>query len=110
MSNKSTGNLYVNEYKKAGEKKPDFTGFLDLTREQVIDLVNDGKAGKEVKLKLGCWKYPSKRNPQQVRLFLVAETGEPEKKQSNDSWGSQTADSSNSGNTEPPDDWGDIPF
>ena len=90
MSNdgKSTGNLFVNDYKKTA-KQPDFTGYLEVTKEQIDKLIIQGKAGKDVKLKLGCWKYPSKRDPNEIRLFLVAECDDYEKKepeQSTDGW------------------------
>ena len=79
MSSKSTGNLYVNDYKEAGSKQPDYTGSLELTREQIQDLIADGKAGKKVELKLGSWEYPSKRDANQKRYFIVAESGEVSK-------------------------------
>ncbi len=90
MSNegKSTGNLFVNDFKKT-PKQPDFTGSLEITKEQINKLVEMGKAGKDVKLKLGCWKYPSKRNPNETRLFLVAEAGDFEKKPATDGWSNE---------------------
>jgi len=85
---KSTGNLFVNDYKKT-DKQPDYTGFLEITREQIQELVNIGKAGGEVKLKLGCWEYPSKRDANQIRLFIVAEAGEREQQSQSTGWEDQ---------------------
>ena len=85
-SEKSTGNLYVNDYKKL-PKQPDFTGSLEITKEQINKLIELGKAGEAVKLKLGMWKYPSKTDPNQDRFFLVAECGEFEKKPAANEWG-----------------------
>ena len=90
MSNdsKSTGNLFVNDFKKT-EKQPDFTGSLEITKGQISKLIEKGKAGKDVKLKLGCWRYPSKRDPNEDRFFLVAECDDYEKdnKPSSNEWG-----------------------
>lgn len=83
MSNKSTGNLFVNDYKKT-DKHPDYTGYLELTKEQITDLIAVGKAGGEIKIQLGCWEYPSKRNANQNRYFIVAETGKEEAKKTDD--------------------------
>ena len=80
MSAKSTVNLYHNDYKVQGSKMPDYTGFLELTREQIAELIADGKAGKEVKLKIACWEYPSKQDPNKSRFFLTSESGTYEKK------------------------------
>jgi hypothetical protein len=80
--NKSTGNLFVNDYKEK-DKQPDYTGYLDITRTQVEELVASGKKGEDVKLKLGLWIYPSKRDPEnEQRFFLVAESGQGKKKKS----------------------------
>ena len=89
MSEKSTGNLYFNDYKEPGTKKPDYTGWLELTRDQINALIAQGKAGKKVQLKLGCWEYPSKTNAQQSRFFIVAEPDNYEKKEKPESngWG-----------------------
>ncbi len=86
MSNgKSTGNLYVNNYKKTA-KQPDYTGSLEITKEQITKLIDLGKSGEDVKLKLGCWQYPSKTDPSQLRFFIVAECGEYEKKPAANDW------------------------
>lgn len=73
---KSTGALFVNDYKEDGDRKPDLTGNLDITKEQITELIEKGKAGKDVKLKLSCWIYPSKKNPEQDRFFIVADSTE----------------------------------
>ena len=78
---KSTGNLFVNDYKDPGSKQPDYTGYLDITRQQIQELVAMGKAGEEVKLKLGGWEYPSKRDANQNRYFIVAEAGGQKEKE-----------------------------
>lgn len=72
---KSTGNVFVNDYKKE-KKHPDFTGYLDITSQQIKELVEMGRSGEEVKLKLGMWTYPSKRDPNENRFFIVAESGQ----------------------------------
>jgi hypothetical protein len=56
-------------------KAPDYTGFIEITREQIEALIADGRAGKDVKLKVGMWQYPSKSDPNQHRFFLVVEAG-----------------------------------
>jgi hypothetical protein len=89
---KSTGNIFFNDYKEAGDKKPKFTGSLEITREQIQELVADGKAGKDVKLKMSAWEYPSKKDPNQVYYFLIAESGEFDKKKKDNSWGEDTDD------------------
>lgn len=86
MSDKSTGNIYHNDYKNQ-EKHPDYTGFIDITRDQIQALIADGKAGKEVKLKVGMWQYPSKQDPNQSRFFLVVEAGEHKKQEPQKSGG-----------------------
>lgn len=73
--NKSTGNVFVNDYKKA-DKHPDYTGYLEINSQQIKELVAMGRAGDEVKLKLGMWIYPSKRDPNEDRFFIVAESGQ----------------------------------
>lgn len=78
---KTTGNLFVNDFKTA-KKHPDYTGSLDISREQINALVQMGKEGKPVKLQLGCWEYPSKRNANEIRLFIVAEPSKGKKKSS----------------------------
>ena len=84
--NKSTGNLFVNDYKTA-KNHPDFTGFLDITSTQIKELVEAGRAGEQVKLKLGMWRYPSKRDPNEDRFFLVAESGDKKgKKKTKSEW------------------------
>jgi hypothetical protein len=74
---KSTGNVFVNDYKKQ-DKQPDYTGYLDITREQIEALIKMGQSGEDVKLKLAVWVYPSKRNPEESRFFISAEP--PQKK------------------------------
>ena len=90
----TTGNAYVNDYKKQ-DKHPDFTGFLDISREQIQALIEQGKSGQEPKLALALWVYPSKRDPNERRFFITAE---PKEKRSN--------------KPKPKDDWGntDVPF
>ena len=73
---RSEGNLYVNEYHKKGDKKPPFTGYLEVTKEQIEQLINKGKRGEKTNIQLALWKYPSKRNPNEVRLFLSANVAE----------------------------------
>lgn len=85
MNSKSTGNLFVNDYKKQ-EKQPDYTGYLDITKDQIQELIALGKTGQEVKLKLGCWIYPSKRDPNESRFFLVSEAGQPEQTKPSSGW------------------------
>lgn len=82
---KTTGNLFVNDYRKT-EKQPAYTGSLEVSREQIEALINKGKAGEDVKLKLSCWIYPSKRNPEEDRLFLVADASDFDKKKSSNGW------------------------
>ena len=82
---KSTGNLFVNDYKKQ-DKHPDYTGYLDITREQIQELIALGKAGEEVKLKLGMWIYPSKRDPNEQRFFMVAEAGKGKQQKKPSGW------------------------
>jgi hypothetical protein len=82
----SIGNLFVNDYKVQGSKMPDFTGFLEITRDQIQDLIADGKAGKDVKIKLAAWEYPSKKDPNQIRYFIVAETGEKQESKPKNEW------------------------
>lgn len=79
MTEKTAGNLYVNDYKDPGSKQPDFTGSIEITKPQIMQLIADGKAGKDVKFKLGMWEYPSKKNPEESRFFLVAEAGTVDK-------------------------------
>lgn len=83
--NKSTGNLFVNDYKKQ-DKHPDYTGYLEITRTQIEELVKMGQAGEEVKLKLGLWIYPSKRDPDEQRFFLVAESGQTKQQKKASGW------------------------
>ena len=90
MSSKTTGNLYINTFKEAGDKKPKYTGTLEITREQIQDMIADGKAGKEVKLKIGCWEYDSKKVEGQIYLFLVAEAGSKYEKKENSGWGNDS--------------------
>ena len=77
---KSTGNIFVNDYKKQANQ-PDFTGFLELTRDQIQKLIADGRAGKDVKLKLAAWEYPSKKDPDQIRYFITADAEDPKQGQ-----------------------------
>lgn len=82
---KTTGNLFVNDYKKQ-DKQPDYTGYLDVTSEQfdaIAEVVNNGG---EAKLKLGCWIYPSKRDANEIRMFLVAEPNTPRESEEKGGW------------------------
>lgn len=72
--NKSTGNLYVNQF-KTQSKQPPYTGYLEVTKEQISDLIKDGKDGKDLKMKLALWVYDSKKVAGEKRLFLTTETG-----------------------------------
>ena len=82
---KTTGNLFVNDYKKQ-DKHPDYTGYLDISSEQVDAIVAMAQAGQEPKLKLGCWIYPSKRNADEIRMFLVAEPNKPKENKEQGGW------------------------
>lgn len=55
MSNKSKGALFVND-RRDTEKHPHWTGNLDLTKEQINELISLGKAGEPIKLRLAAWK------------------------------------------------------
>jgi hypothetical protein len=70
---KSTGNLFVNDFKEASNQ-PDWTGYLNVSREQITDLIEKGKRGEEVKFKLSSWTYPSKKDANQSRYFIVADS------------------------------------
>jgi hypothetical protein len=81
MTIKSTGNIYVNDYKKE-PKQPDYTGFLEITKDQMLKLRDMGRDGEDVQLKIASWEKPSKQDsskcphcsrPNTPRFFMVAE-------------------------------------
>lgn len=56
---KSDGALFHNN-RKENEKQPDFTGKLSVTSDQIRELIDMGKSGEEVVLRLAGWKRKSK--------------------------------------------------
>jgi hypothetical protein len=69
---KTTGNLYPNDY-KTQKNHPDFTGTVEIDREQIENLIAQGKAGNTPKLRVAAWEYPSKQSPGKIRYFMSLE-------------------------------------
>jgi len=93
---KSEGGLWPN--RKTRDTQPDWRGKIEVTREQIQELVKMGRAGKIPTLQVGAWKRMSRNN--QPYIFLSAEAFLPEEQQQpqqQSGWGDQQ---------QPQDGWG----
>ena len=81
---KSEGALFINK-EKAHEKSPDWRGSVEVTKDQVMKLVEMGKRGIEPKLQLAAWDRTSKAG--EDYKYIQAEAYiKPEKKEEPSGW------------------------
>lgn len=68
---KSEGAVFINQ-KKTNDKQPDFTGSIEVTRDQINMLMQMNREGQPVKLQLAVWKRVAKESGA-VYLYVSAE-------------------------------------
>lgn len=68
---KSKGGLFNND-NRASDKHPHLTGSIEITSDQIAKLIEMGKAGQKVQLRLAGWKNKSQAGNDYVSLAAEA--------------------------------------
>jgi hypothetical protein len=71
---KSTGAVFAG--KKTHEKMPDYVGRLEVTKEQIKELVELGRQGHPIELRLAMWDRKSKESGKPYK-YISAEPNKP---------------------------------
>ncbi len=70
---------------KAHDKMPDFTGVLKVTKDQINQLVELGRAGHPLELRLAMWDRKSKESGNPYK-YVSAEPNKPREKKKDDAF------------------------
>jgi|TARA_R100000482_G_scaffold55880_1_gene20039 hypothetical protein len=68
---KSTGSLHTNDFKKQNNH-PDWTGEIEISSDQLKNIIAMGRAGEKPKLKLAAWNRKAKETGKEY-FYLSAE-------------------------------------
>jgi len=90
---KSGGALFF-ETNKRSEDSPDFSGEIEILKEEAMHIVEALKAGRDPKLRIAGWKKVSAKGNKFIGLGI--EIPRNNKTEKSDDWG-----------PDPKDDWGD---